>query len=174
MAVIKEKDKGRRYARGITYTFLLGVPILFIIAYLYDCVWLAWVAVAAFGGIIHDIIQNNGVIAYAYRTKEGIRLGVGLGAIIGGISGLFAFAVTNPDISFTASYLFSPFLTGLPTLPPQASSFTATDLLTPFVSGLAFKGVADAIGARGAKRTEERWGVGMKVAVVAMKYPEVD
>jgi hypothetical protein len=81
---------------------------------------------------------------------------VGLGAIIGGICGLFAFAVTNPDISFTASYFFSPFFSGLPTIPPQASSFTATDLFTPFVSGLAFKGVADAIGAHGAKRSEER------------------
>ena len=156
MTVIKEREKERKYVKGITYTFLIGVPILFLISYLYDCVWLAWVAVAAFGGIIHDIIQNNGVIAYAYRTKEGIRLGVGLGAIIGGICGLFAFAVTNPDISFTASYFFSPFLTGLPTLPPQASSFTATDLFTPFVSGLAFKGVADAIGARGARRSEAR------------------
>lgn len=156
MTVIKEKDIERKYVKGITYTFLIGVPILFLIPYLYDSVWLAWVAVAAFGGIIHDVIQNNGVIAYAYRTKEGIRLGVGLGAIIGGICGLFAFAVTNPEISFTASYFFSPFLKGIPTIPPQASSFTATDLFTPFVSGLAFKGIADAIGAHGARRSEER------------------
>ena len=154
--IIKEKDKERKYVKRITYTFLFGVPILFLISYFYDCVWLAWIAVAAVGGILHDVIQNSGVIAFAYRTKEGIRLGVGLGAIIGGICGLFAFAVTNPDISFTASYFFSPFLSGLPTISPQASSFTATDLFTPFVSGLAFKGIADAIGARGARRSEER------------------
>ena len=156
MTVIKEREKERKYVKGITYTFLMGVPIFFLIAYLYDSVWLAWVAVAAFGGIIHDLIQNNGVIAYAHKTKEGIRLGVGLGAIIGGICGLFAFAVTNPDISFTASYFFAPFLMGFPTIPPQAYTFTATDLFTPFVSGLAFKGIADAIGAHGARRSEER------------------
>jgi hypothetical protein len=156
MAIIKEKDKERRYVKGITYIFLFGVPILFLISYFYDCVWLTWVSVAAFGGIIHDLIQNNGVIAYAHRTKEGIRLGVGLGAIIGGICGLFAFAVTHQDIVFTVSYFFSPFLIGFPDIPPQAYSFTATDLFTPFVSGLAFKGIADAIGAKGATRSEQR------------------
>lgn len=156
MTVIKEKDKERRYVRGITYTFLLGVPFLFLISYLYDCVWLTWVSVAAFGGIIHDLIQNSGVIAYAYKTKEGLRLGVGLGAIIGGICGLLAFAVIHPDITFTVSYFFSPFFAGLPTIPPQAYSFTATDLYTPFVSGLASKGLADAIVTRGARRSEER------------------
>ncbi len=83
-------------------------------------------------------------------------MGVGLGAIIGGICGFFAFAITNPGISFTASYFFSPFLIGFPPIPPQAYSFTATDLFTPFVSGLAFKGIADAIGAQGARRSEEK------------------
>lgn len=71
------------------------------------------------------------------------------------ICGLFAFAVTNLEISFTASYFFAPFFSGLPTIHPQAPSFTATDLFTPF-SGLAFKGIADAIGARGARHSEER------------------
>lgn len=50
---------------------------------------------------------------------------------------------------------FAPFLMGFPTIPPQAYTFTATDLFTPFVSGLA-KGIADAIGAHGARRSEER------------------
>lgn len=156
MAIIKEKDEGRRYVKGITYTLLLGAPFLLVIAYLYDSVWLAWVGAAAIGGILHDLIQNNGVIAYAYKTQEGIRLGVGLGGIIGGICGLLAFTVTHPHISFTAAYFFSPFLSGLPSIPTHAPSFSATDLFTPFVSGLAFKGVADALGTHGARMSEER------------------
>jgi hypothetical protein len=120
-------DKSAKHSKRITILILVAIPALLVISSVMDSLWLRCAAIGALGGILHDIVQNNGFVAYAYRTKEGVRLGLGLAAIIGGICGFLVYPTVTPP----------------------------TDLITPFTAGLAFKGIGEAIGAKGSKTVEE-------------------
>lgn len=70
-------------------------------------------AVGSIGGLVHDLIQNKGLLAYPKQSEEGVYLGALLGALLGGVSGFIGFATTTPPTPLDARSLAVPLSWGI-------------------------------------------------------------
>ncbi len=111
----------KKYYRESVIVVLVVPPILAVVGYFGNSLLLLSVVFGSFGGIIHDLIQNKGILVYPDSSSEGVYLGAGLGALLGALSGFLAYA------TLSATSISDP-----------------KTLVVPLTWGLSLKGLADA------------------------------
>lgn len=119
---LAEADGKKTYYREAAILVLVVPPALGVLGYLANSFLLLCIVFGSFGGIIHDLIQNKGLLVYPDSSTEGVYLGAGLGAILGAVSGFLAYATLA-----------------------AASTVDPKTLTVPLTWGLSLKGLADAV-----------------------------
>jgi hypothetical protein len=103
----------KTHSDAVAVVIILIPALLAILGYLVNSNLLLFVAFGSLGGIIHDLLQNKGLLAYPKPTEEGIYLGIGLGTLLGGVSGFLAFATVTSTSTLDAKLLVTPLTWGL-------------------------------------------------------------
>jgi hypothetical protein len=111
----------KKYYKHAVIAVLVVPPLLGVVGYFGNSLLLLSVVFGSFGGIIHDLLQNKGLLVYPDSSSEGVYLGAGLGALLGALSGFLAYA------TLSATSISDP-----------------KTLVIPLTWGLSLKGLADA------------------------------
>ena len=91
----------------------MALIIAIVAGYFVNSFLLLSMAVGSMGGIIHDLIQNKGLVVYPVPTAEGVYLGLGLGALLGAVSGFIAFSTVATPATIDPKSLVTPLTWGL-------------------------------------------------------------
>ncbi len=110
---VGELDKGKRYHQPVTILIPLLLAAFGFMGYLLNSFLLWSIVMGSLGGIIHDLVQNKGIVLYPADTQEGVYLGLGLGAFLGAVSGFIAYATFAAPIALDARSLVIPLTWGL-------------------------------------------------------------
>ncbi len=94
--------------------------------------WLLWLAasVGGLGGLVHEIAQSGGKIAFFEKNKDGMYLGSLAGIVLGAVAGILV---------IRGHLIATPSGTELPISMTQLA-------YEVFIAGLALKGVTEAAG----------------------------
>ena len=113
---VGEVDATKSYRREVAILVPLVLVVLGLVAYWIpppNSVLLGFIVMGSLGGIIHDLVQNKGLVLYPATTNEGVYLGLGLGALLGAVSGFIAFSTIASPTSFDVKSLVTPLTWGL-------------------------------------------------------------
>ncbi|HEV2494156.1 MAG TPA: DUF4257 domain-containing protein [Terriglobia bacterium] len=121
---------------SIVATIVLGVALALLAWASAHYGWTLWLAasVGALGGLVHEIAQSGGKVAFFQRYQDGFYLGSVAGMILGAVAGLL---------------VVRGLVAGNPSSPPSMT--TAQIAYEVFTAGLALKGVAEAAGGNAVK-----------------------
>jgi len=117
------QQEGRHRLAG-TLVVIAALLCLAVAGLVTKSFWILCILAGSIGGMIHDIVQNKGVILYPHSTEEGVYLGLGIGFLLGAVS----------------VFLASATVSSVPT------TISPGDFITPLTYGLGLKGVVDAGG----------------------------
>jgi hypothetical protein len=120
---------------SIAATIILGVALALLAWASAHYGWTLWLAasVGALGGLVHEIAQSGGKVAFFQRYQDGFYLGSVAGMILGAVAGLL---------------VVRGLVVGTPPPTPMPPSQIAYEV---FTAGLALKGVAEAAGGNAVK-----------------------
>ena len=128
---------------SIVATIVIGIGLAMLAWASFNNNWVFWLAasVGGLGGLVHEIAQSGGKIAYFRKYEDGMYLGTVAGVILGAVAGIL---------------VVRGFLTDAPnTVLAISKSQLAYEV---FTAGLALKGVTEAAGGTTVSETTEKPG----------------
>jgi hypothetical protein len=110
---VADVDGGKQGRKEVLGFIVLGIPIAIATGYIFNSFLVLNIAIGSVGGIVHDLIQNKGLVVFPASTKEGIYLGLALGALFGAVSGFIAYTTIATPSPIDAKSLVIPLTWGL-------------------------------------------------------------